>query len=414
MNKVNQRELQLLLQEANELSTKNFWTKAQERRNAYLLSAISAVKSGVSLSEIDQDRLNEEEVRHGFKPTRINRGKLTEEQRARAAFMARLVNSSGTVGAEFRDETAGTGSGIGSYSGAGYLVPTEFYGDVFGALKNYDPILDGDVCTRLDTDNGCPMSIPTMNDTGNDAVLIGEVTDTTNSQVDFSYPSLVKLGADSFRTPVHKFSYEAAQDVGGEAFSVYSLAKRFLSARLARGIGKVLMTGDGINKSTTGLLVSLAGLGITPVTSASTTAITSAEIGKLVFSIDRAWRESDKCAFLMNTSTCSQLSQVITSSGLPLVNFRDGLNTILGFPVYESPSMDSPGNGKVPVLFGDLSQFVVRVVSDDQTRIRVLTETPGLAEKGQIGIQFFCRASGVLAFAGSAADTPCNYIINHS
>ena len=44
---INTKELQSLLAEASELSTKPNWTKQDERRNAYLLAAISAVKSGV-------------------------------------------------------------------------------------------------------------------------------------------------------------------------------------------------------------------------------------------------------------------------------------------------------------------------------------------------------------------------------
>ena len=46
---INTKELQSLLAEASELSNETELDKKDERRNAYLLAAISAVKSGVTL-----------------------------------------------------------------------------------------------------------------------------------------------------------------------------------------------------------------------------------------------------------------------------------------------------------------------------------------------------------------------------
>ena len=62
---INTKELQSLQAEASELSTKPNWTKSDERRNAYLLAAISAVKSGVSLIDINVAELNDVEDRNG-------------------------------------------------------------------------------------------------------------------------------------------------------------------------------------------------------------------------------------------------------------------------------------------------------------------------------------------------------------
>ena len=79
---INTKELQSLLAEASELSTKPNWTKQDERRNAYLLAAISAVKSGVSLVDINVAELNDVEDRMGVERTLIEpRSPLTREQR---------------------------------------------------------------------------------------------------------------------------------------------------------------------------------------------------------------------------------------------------------------------------------------------------------------------------------------------
>ena len=55
MSKVNTQELSALIQELQTLSSKPRLTPSEERRNAFLLAAISAVKAGASLAEIEAE-----------------------------------------------------------------------------------------------------------------------------------------------------------------------------------------------------------------------------------------------------------------------------------------------------------------------------------------------------------------------
>src|SRR6266853_1120410 len=103
---INTQELRGLLQEAGELSNKTNWTKQDERRNAFLLSAISAVKEGAASA--------------------IGR--------------------------------------IGTYSGVGEFVPTEFFPELFRALAWYDVLFDEATCTVIKTTNGRPMTVPVAGD----------------------------------------------------------------------------------------------------------------------------------------------------------------------------------------------------------------------------------------------------------
>jgi hypothetical protein len=75
---VNTQELSLLIQEAAALSNKSNWSKQDERRNAYLLSAISAVKAGASLVDIDRDRVNALAREHGLPVTRFGKAEDTQ------------------------------------------------------------------------------------------------------------------------------------------------------------------------------------------------------------------------------------------------------------------------------------------------------------------------------------------------
>ncbi len=69
---------------ANELSSKPNLTKQEERRYNFLLSAISAIKSGASFTDLNLDFNNEIRREHGLKPAPINSAALSVEQEQRA------------------------------------------------------------------------------------------------------------------------------------------------------------------------------------------------------------------------------------------------------------------------------------------------------------------------------------------
>ena len=417
---IDTKGLSLLTQEALKLSNKRSLTRVEERRLSTLMASISAVKAGASLEEVDQEMFNEVEARNGFKPTRIKR--MSEERAAKAAFMQKLFHCNGTKGVEFRDESEGNlTTALGTYSSLGHFVPTDFYKDVFGAMAWHDVLFDPEVVTVIPSTNAHPLQIGTYDDLANVAVQVGEAADLTGDEVNLGNPGQVVLGAYSFRSPIHKFSMEVFQDLEA-SYTAYGLFEKFAADRCARGIGKVLLTGSGTG-TTKGLITSLMASGVSPITAVGSSgntggaetgvnSIGSTDLGKLFYSVNRAWRESKKAGWLMNDSTLQYLATVVTKQGLPLVNFRDGIPTILGKPVQVSPSMESIGSSEVPVIFGDLSQWITRLVSDELTRIQVFKET--YIDHGQIGLQYFMRADGVLAFTGTGADCPMNYLQCHS
>ena len=159
---IDTKALSGLIQEASALSNKANWTKQDERRNAFLLSAIAAVKAGASLLDVNQEFLNAEEQRMGLPLSKIvsKPSLLTVEQRNQAKVFRHFVNG------ERRDiEGAPMLSHIGTYSGLGYFVPTEFFNNVFNSLKQYDFLFDDDSVTMIRTSNGRAMTVPTMSDT---------------------------------------------------------------------------------------------------------------------------------------------------------------------------------------------------------------------------------------------------------
>jgi HK97 family phage major capsid protein len=416
---INTKELRGLLLEASELSNKPNWTKQDERRNAYLLSAISAVKAGVSLADVHSEFVNDEQRRLGLDVVTPQRstGFLTREQQAEARSWKQFVETRDSV------EGAPMLNHFGIYTNLGYFVPNDFFSGLFAAMKAHDVLFDDDACTVIRSTNGRPMPVPVAGDTENVASVVSEAGSQTS--VDIDATGHVVLGAYSYSTPRFVVSQEAFQDLDS-ALNAVSLFKRFSADRIARGVGADLVTGNGTGK-TLGLIPSLVALGLTPVTAAGAAENTGgAETGAnslgsndfaLAFStLDAAYLSSDKVAWLMNHKTLATVSSIVNKFGdqLNLVTYVDGKPFIYGVPVKICPSMDNIGASNVPVVLGDLSYWATRLVVDDIAGIKVFTEAPGLVEYGNVGLRTFVRAHGALLYTDTSSPSPFVYVRNHS
>ena len=420
MSKPNARELQLLVAEANELTGKPTLTKAEERRYNFLLSAISLVKQGVSLTDIEQERLNDAEHRNGLPITR----KIKESKKEkRGRIWSDVLN-----GREVRDESVGHNTGArlypGGYNGLGNFVPFGFIEDLYKGYRWYDPLFDANVCTVIDTPHGRPMTVPVMDDTDEVASVTIETSDQSSNGHNIDRTGGVVLQGYSYRSPLWRLSIEATQDV--QAMGGYvNLFKSFVADRIARGVGKDFINGDGVNKPL-GIINQLEALSVVPNIAVGSSANTggsetgansigSKDIAALYFSVNQGYRVQPKAAFLMNDNTRLYLAQITTKQGLPLVMWNsDGTATIFGKPVVVCPSMDDIGASKVPVIFGDLSYWVTRIGMEEASYIQIFKETSGLIEQGEVGLRYFGRFDGRIAYTGTAAYAPFGFLQNHS
>jgi len=415
--KINTQELSGLLQEASALSNKPNWTKQEERRNAFLLSAIAAVKVGASLDDVHHDYVNAEEKRLGLPVTPRKTSFLTREQQVEARGWKQFV--------ELRDSVEGAPmiNHIGTYTGFGYFVPTDFFPGLFAALKANDFLFNEEDCTVIRSTNGRPLPVPVAGDTENVASVVSEAGSQTSVDIDATGHAV--LGAYSYSTPRFVVSMEAFQDLDS-SLNAISLFKRFSADRIARGVGADLVTGNGTGK-TLGLIPSLEALGLSPVTAAGAAANTggsetganilgSPDFAAAYSALDSAYLASDKVAWAMNHKTLATVSSIVNKFGdqLNLVKYVDGVPTIYGVPVKICPSMDNIGVSNVPVVLGDLSYWATRLVVDDMAGIKVFTEAPGLVENGNVGLRTFVRAHGALLYTDTGSPSPFVYIRNHS
>jgi HK97 family phage major capsid protein len=415
------KALSALVAEANELTNKATLNKQEERRFAFLQTAIAAVKAGASLQDVQLAELNAVEERAGFRRTTLETS-AQMEVRAKALFLKtmRKYNKSSEIRTG-EVEGAPMLAQIGTYSSLGYFVPTGFSKQVFGTMGQHDPLFDADKCTVIYSDDAKPWPVPVFDDLANEAIQISEgQTQAIGSQVDLGNPGHVVIGAYSYITPVHYFSQEVYQDAGdGAGAGAYDLFARFAGDRMARGIGKVLVGGAGTT-TTLGLIPALQAAGVNGTVATGSagntggaetgaTSIGTLDIAELYFSVNAAYRSSPKCAFMCADSTLQYLCKIVDKMGHPIVKLAEGLPTIMGKRVLVSPSVPALGSSNICMLFGDLSYWNTRLVGG---YVQTFKETR--VEQGLVGLQYVMRADGALAFTGTPANSPVNFLQNHS
>lgn len=316
---------------------------------------------------------------------------------------------------EKRDVSEGGNQGahVGSYSSLGYFVPTGFQARVEQALKFYAPLLEDGIFSVIRTGTGNALPFPVSDDTGNACTIVGEGGSVSEEDITANH---VVLQAYKTTSGVVKASIELLQDssIDIEAW----LADQF-GVRYGRGYENFLTNGNGVNQPT-GLLTALAASGVTPViasgssetTGGSQTGVNTigySDLVNLEHSVDPAYRRNAK--FMLNDLTLATIKKIIDKYGRPL--WTAGLSagdpaTILGYPYVINQSMPVPAASATSVVFGDLSKFTVRRVSD-MSMIRLVEL---YANTGQVGFQSFMRVDSNLIAAASTH--PIGVLQQHS
>ena len=245
-----------------------------------------------------------------------------------------------------------------SNTAGGYTVPTSLANFIDKAMKAWGPMYDEEICTTINTASGNALKIPTVDDTGVDAVAHTEgtaLTDDGGSDVTFGQKS---LDAFAFDTEFVRWSWELNSD---SIFAMEQLLGELLGERLARIANAQLTTGTGSSAPNGVVTASAAGK-----TAASATAITADEIIDLLHSVDPAYRMSPKARFMFNDSTLSAIRKLKDGQNNYLWQMGDVTagqpGTLLGYRYSVNQAMASIASNKKVVLFGDFGKYYVRKV----------------------------------------------------
>lgn len=315
--------------------------------------------------------------------------------------------------AERRDLTEGSVIGqIGTFTGLGYFVPAGFKYDIVQSMKYFAPLLNDEVFTIVETGTGNPLPYPTSDDTSNSAAIVSEGGTINEQDVTAGH---VIFGAYKLSSGLIKASIELIQD---SAFNLESwLAKRF-GERYGRGAEGYLTNGTGSGQPL-GLLSAIIATGASPViangssesTGGSQTGANSigyTDLVRLEHSVDPSYRRNGK--YMFHDTTLSSLKQILDKYGRPLwvPGMKDDApDTIMGYPYVINQSIPTISAAANSVVFGDMSQFVVRKVSD--MTVQRLNEL--YATTGQVGFVSAMRFDAKLVETSGRA---LNCIQQHS
>lgn len=263
----------------------------------------------------------------------------------------------------------------------GYLVSPGLVGAYEVALRFSSAIRQ--LATVVRKESGEPYLIPTVDDTANEGVIIGENTSS----------DLATLALGQVKIYDRKFASGIAV-VPSELLDDADQLGDFLARILAERIGRIQ------NRHWTGKLLGAATLGRTAT---STTAIAYEDVVELIHSVDPAYRANG--SFMCHDDIILSLREVVDMNDRPVLMDGEGREpTVLGFPVVPNMHMASAAvSGAKTLSFGDHSRFTIRDIRD----VNVRRYVERYRDTDQDGFCAFHRAEGELVDAGTG---PVKYL----
>jgi HK97 family phage major capsid protein len=232
----------------------------------------------------------------------------------------------------------------------GSPVPTSFYNEVLMLARLVGGPLE--TSTILNTNGGENLQIPSLA-TYSSGTAFGEAAAIGESDPTFN--SFITLGAFkySFLTQV---SRELVEDAGVDIVS-------FLAAQTGNALGfsvnNALTTGTGTVEP-----FGIVGRSAAGVTGTSI-APTADNLIDLVYSVDTMGRRLPGTGFMMNRSSIANVRKLKDGQGQYLFSpavSAEQYDLLLGYPIFENPTMSNAGTAVKSVLFGHLPSYFVRSV----------------------------------------------------
>lgn len=229
----------------------------------------------------------------------------------------------------------------------GYLVPAEFHDEIISQLKEENVL----------------RQIGRVVQTANDREIAIVATAPTAAFV--SEGQQINLSTEGFaRKTLKSYKLASGVSVSNEllADSYYDVESH-LQLEFSKAIGSqeenAFLNGTGSNVPT-GLIATLAADSSTTITSSGTAVVSSDDLINLVYSLPRPYRKN--ACWLMNDTTLAAIRKLKDNTQNYLWERNMALNepsTLLGFPVYTSEFMPNIASGKIPVIFGDFSKYII-------------------------------------------------------
>jgi len=342
--------------------------KSQEelRVNLYnqmkeVIEGAEAESRGLDAEELQKiDRL-EEDMQKAERS--IETAKKTEERAVEVSAAAKgfVPAETGNTDAEvlrsmIKGEVREAGFEYRTVTSSVSTVPQGFADQVIVAARAIGPMLE--TSEVFNTTSGENIVYPVLNSANfSTPTKTGEGSALPSSDATFDN---IQLGAFKYGVLV-PVSNELLTDAG---FNIESVIAEQAGNALGFLLNEAHTTGDGTGDPNG--IVTAAGAG---VTGQGADGIASYdEIVDLIFSIDSAYRNRPSTGFMVSTGAAAELRKLKDGDNRFLYDLRVGEpDQFAGFRVHENRHMADPDNDAVSILFGDLSNYKVRLAGGIQT-----------------------------------------------
>lgn len=276
---------------------------------------------------------------------------------------------------------------VGTGAAGGFAVDTEFERSVQTNMLAFGEVMN--VTTRVPTETGAQLLVPTADDVANKGAILAENTQVTEQDPAFGQ---VPIDSYTYTSKLVRVSYQLLQDA---AFPLESWLAERLGERLGRILNEHLTTGTGTAQPHG--LVTGSSVGKTGTTGQTTTVIYD-DLVDLEHSVDPAYRR--RARWMFHDTTLKALKKIKDSQQRPL--WLPGLavrepDTILGYPYTINQDVAVMAANAKSILFGDLSKYWWR----DVRGVTLLRLEERYADFLQVGFLAFTRKGGRLIDAGT-------------
>jgi HK97 family phage major capsid protein len=280
-----------------------------------------------------------------------------------------------------------------TYSGtAGTFVPEEFSEKFFLGLAQYSDLMNPD---NVNLEKSVDYRYPGSNAAGWDlstfaAVRVGAPTGFGDGVQQTA--QTVPVSDTEFLTGyIYKCTLLATMELFQDDPLLLDRVAKAFAIGFARGVGTDLTVGSGINEIPQGLLTGAVNCGVTVGTGNGTgfssPVVTNDDLLDVYFSVNRVYRQSPKCAWVMSDASYQRIRQATDNAARPLINVVGDQELLYGKKILIAPDMPSSGgspyvaSGKI--VFGDLDHFWVKA---SQMVVAKNLQVGGGIESGQYAV----------------------------
>ena len=198
----------------------------------------------------------------------------------------------------------------------------------------------------------------------------------------------IEIKAYDYRLPVIPISLTLLE---GSDADIQGAIVALLTEHIARGLSNLATTAGTASDGVSALVPQAV-----VVNGSSASAITYADLVDVLAKVKAPHNGQCVASWMMNSATRAALMKVLDGNNRPifLESTREGEpDRILGRPVVINDNMPDIGAGKVPIIFGDLRKYILRIVQG--VKVRVYQEEKYYKDNC-IGVQAFVTADGKL------------------